>query len=120
LTIIKPIHSFAKKVVWVSFVFILSILTQCTPKGPITFSSPYEGQHKNYLEQVKGKPTVIRKFENSIAYIYITKEEYFGKSKNIELDTPPKKTVIIEYIYYINNEGIIYKYQVWKKKPIKK
>jgi len=96
--------------------FLLSILC-CSPKGPQTFDSPFIGKTKSDLIAIKGLAKKIKIFDKSEAHIYITKEEYFGKtttSNNKELT--PKKTVEIEHIYYINEKGYIYKYQVWKKK----
>ncbi|MBW6482040.1 MAG: hypothetical protein K0B10_03165 [Vicingaceae bacterium] len=97
--------------------FVLSF-TFCTPKGPQTFSSPFIGKTKAELISSKGSPTQIKIYDKSEIYIYKSKEEYYGKkqpiSKNGEV-VKPKKTSIIEYIYYINDKEIIYKYQVWKK-----
>ena len=61
----------------------------------------------------------IKVFDTVEAYIYKTKEAYFGKrttSKTPDSLLIPKKIVEIEHIYYINKKGIIFKYQVWKKK----
>lgn len=99
------------------FLFVLSF-SFCTPKGPQTFSSPFLGKTKSDLILSKGSPTQIKIYDKSEIYIYKTKEEYYGKkppiSKSGEV-IKPKKTTIIEYIYYINSEEVIYKYQVWKK-----
>ena len=99
------------------FLFVLAF-SFCTPKGPQTFSSPFIGKTKAELILSKGSPTQIKIYDKSEVYIYKTKEEYYGKkqpiSKNGEI-VKPKKTSIIEYIYYINDKEIIYKYQVWKK-----
>lgn len=101
------------------FILILSFsLLFCSPKGPQTFDSPFVGKTKEDLIHSKGKASKIKIFEASEAYIYISKEEYFGKktSSKINNDTKPKKTIEIENIYYINKKGYIYKYQVWKKR----
>ena len=101
------------------FIFIFSFtLLCCSQKGPQTFDSPFIGKTKNDLTFTKGTASKIKIFEDSEAYIYITKEEYFGKkttAKNNK-DLKPKKTIEIEHIYYINKKGYIYKYQVWKKR----
>lgn len=101
----------------VSFVLFLSVLFlyQCQPKGPISFPNKLIGESKDFLIQSKGKPTTIKRFDDRVAFIYVKKEEYYGKktdSKNLT----PKTTYSIEYIYYIDNKNIVYKYQVWKKK----
>jgi hypothetical protein len=98
---------------------VFSLLTiiflfSCTPKGPQTFDSGYIGKSEQYLY---GSPNEIKNFADSKAYIYVSREDYFGKNpKNLTSDTPPKKRFVIEFIYYINKEGTIYKYQVWRKK----
>jgi len=100
------------------YIFLLSLcLLFCTPHGPQSFDSPFIGQTKNDLIRAKGMAKEIKIFNNTEAYIYKTKEEYFGK-KSLSADAlqTPKKIVEIEYIYYINEKGYIYKYQVWKKR----
>lgn len=101
-------------------IFILAIsfgMLCCTPKGPQTFESTYIGKNEAYLLKMKGAPEHVKNFSDSKAYIYITKEDYFGKNpKNLDPQAEPKKRFEIEYIYYINKEGVIYKYQVWRKK----
>lgn len=92
------------------------LLVRCTPKGPQTYSSPFIGKSKEFLITTKGKPSLIKAFDNSKAFIYTKKEEYYGKTENIDPNKKPKKVYLIEYIYYINHEGIVYKYQVWRKK----
>lgn len=96
----------------------LALLFACTPKGPQTYNSPYLGKNKEELIITKGLAKEIRVFGNTEAYIYKTKEEYFGKIKGDTISDSliPKKTYSIEYIYYINENNIIYKYQVWKKR----
>lgn len=91
----------------------------CTPKGPQTFSSPFVGKTKSELISSKGQAKTIKIFDKSEAYIYKTREEYFGKKivlQNADSSLVPKKVFDIEHIYYINEQGIIYKYQVWKKR----
>lgn len=100
---------------------ILSIsftLLFCTPKGPQTYNSPFVGKTKGELIAAKGIAKEIKIFDKSEAYIYKTREEYFGKiaKSNKEKELTPKKVYEIEYIFYINEKGIIYKYQVWKKR----
>jgi hypothetical protein len=93
------------------------LIFSCTPKGPQTFSSPFIGKSKQELISSKGIPSEIKNFGDTYAYIYKSKEEYFGNIKNntISDSLQPKKTISIEYIYYINNQNIVYKYQIWKK-----
>ncbi|NQX97462.1 MAG: hypothetical protein HRT73_06230 [Flavobacteriales bacterium] len=99
-------------------VFLICLtLVFCTPKGPKTYKSSFVGQTKTNLIQAKGIAKEIKVFGNTEAYIYKAKEEYYGKSTlSKEKDISPKKSFIIEHIYYINEKGIVYKYQVWKKK----
>lgn len=102
-----------------TYLFFVFLLFSCSPKGPQTFSSPFIGKTKTDLILSKGSPKEIKIYDKTEVYIYRTKEEYYGKkppvSKNGEA-VKPKKTAIIEYIYYIDEKEIIYKYQVWKKK----
>lgn len=90
----------------------------CTPKGPKTYKSNFVGKTKADLIAAKGVAKEIKIFDNVEAYIYKTREEYFGKITNSKKDKEltPKKVYEIEYIYYINEKGVIYKYQVWKKR----
>ncbi len=90
----------------------------CTPKGPQTYNSPFIGKTKSELIAAKGLAKEIKIFDNSEAYVYKIREEYFGKKTSITEDEnlSPKKTIEIEHIYYINDKGLIYKYQVWKKR----
>jgi len=91
----------------------------CTPKGPQTYSSPYVGKTKSELIATKGIAKTIKIFDKTEAYIYKTREEYFGKKITLndqDSSVLPKKVFDIEHIYYINEQGIIYKYQVWKKR----
>ena len=100
------------------FLIFLSLL-YCTPKGPQTFNSPFIGKTKSDLISNKGVAKKIKVFDNAEAYIYSTREEYFGKkvsAKKKAKPLVPKKIYEIEQIYYINDKGIIYKYQVWKKR----
>jgi hypothetical protein len=97
-------------------IFSLSILC-CSPKGPQTFDSPFIGKTKADLVAMKGLAKKIKIFDKSEAHIYLTKEEYFGKkTASGDKELTPKKIVEIEHIYYINEKGYIYKYQVWKKR----
>lgn len=97
--------------------FVLSILSltliYCSPKGPQTFNSPLIGKTKATLIETKGNPTLIKKMDNSQVYIYAQKEAYFGKGKPTE--TKPKKIFNLEYIYYIDENDKVYKYQVWRR-----
>ncbi len=97
---------------------IVSSLLFCTPKGPQTFSSPFIGKKKSDLIAIKGVAKKIKVFDKSEAYIYVTREEYFGKKQTLKEGAAlvPKKVYEIESIYYINEKGYIYKYQVWKKR----
>lgn len=90
----------------------------CSPKGPVTYKSSFVGKSKTTLIQAKGMAKTVKVFDNSEAYIYSEKEEFFGKKiqSDENVMTLPKKTTITEHIYYINEKGIVYKYQVWKKK----
>jgi len=91
----------------------------CTPKGPQTYISPYVGKTKSELIATKGIAKTIKIFDKTEAYIYKTREEYFGKKITLndqDSSVLPKKVFDIEHIYYINEQGIIYKYQVWKKR----
>jgi len=99
-------------------IFALNLLF-CTQKGPKTYLSPFIGKSKTDLIRAKGIAKEIKIFDKTEAYIYKTKEAYFGRktnSNNPDTLASPKKVIEIEHIYYINANGIIYKYQVWKKK----
>ena len=101
-------------------IFLISLcLCFCTPKGPQTFNSPFLGKTKKDLIAAKGIAKEIKVFDNAEAYIYKTREEFFGKKvvpdKNGNPPVP-KRVYIVEYIYYINKDGMVYKYQVWKKR----
>ncbi|PCJ27234.1 MAG: hypothetical protein COA97_04525 [Flavobacteriales bacterium] len=101
------------------FIIIISItLVFCSPKGPQTFDSVFIGKTKSDLIAVKGVAKEIKIFDKSEVYVYTTKEEYYGKktSANSNKMLTPKKVWEIEHIYYINEKGYIYKYQVWKKR----
>jgi len=100
-----------------SFLIMLSLLF-CSPKGPVTYKSSFVGQSKAVLISAKGKAKTVKLFDTSEAHIYTEKEEYFGKKIQSDENVMviPKKTFITEHIYYINDKGIVYKYQVWKKK----
>ena len=102
---------------FVVVLFSLSLIF-CSPKGPQTFDSPFIGKTKSDLISSKGIAKEIQIFDESEAHIYKVREEYFGNKvslKDISKSTP-KKVIEIEHIYYINNDGLIYKYQVWKKR----
>lgn len=98
------------------FILIFILFFGCSPKGPITYSSPLVGKTKAQLIKEKGTAQKIQVFENSEAYIYVVKEAYFGKKKVVTPETKPKQVVEIEHIYYIDTNNVVYKYQVWKKK----
>ena len=102
----------------IGLIIIATTFLFCTPKGPQTFNSPYIGKTKSDLIAIKGPAKTIKVFDNAEAHIYKTKEEYFGKKVSLEKNEKltPKKIFDIEHIYYINEKGYIYKYQVWKKK----
>ena len=98
--------------------FTLFTLLSCAPKGPKTYYSSFVGKTKSELILAKGNAKTIKVFDKSEAHIYKVREEYFGDnvtfSKNEILI--PKRVTITEHIYYINEKGIVYKYQVWNKK----
>ncbi len=96
--------------------FICLPLLFCSPKGPVTYKSSFVGQTKAYLIHAKGVAKTIKVFDNSEAYIYKEREEYYGKKTPSDTTAKPKRAYITEHIYYINDKGIVYKYQVWKKK----
>ena len=95
---------------------MLLALTFCTPKGPQTFGSNFIGKTKTQLITAKGAANKIKVFDNSEAIIYIKREEFYGKKVKDPLPEKPKRINNIEYIYYINSDNMVYKYQVWKKK----
>lgn len=64
----------------------------------------------------KGPAQKVQLFDNAEALIYVKREEYYGKVSADKLPNEPKRIYEIEYIYYINAENIVYKYQVWKKR----
>ena len=99
-----------------SIIIILVILLGCTPKGPQTFNSNFIGKTKTELISSKGSAHKIKIFDNSEVYIYTKREEYFGKNASPDANALPKKIYEIEFIYYINNDNVVYKYQVWKKR----
>lgn len=99
------------------FILFISLsLFFCSPKGPVTYKSSFVGQSKTTLINAKGIAKTIKVFDESEAYVYKVKEEYFGKKSLPNPESQAKKTFITEHIYYINNKGIVYKYQVWKKR----
>ncbi len=98
------------------FILIFVATIACSPEGPITYTSPLVGKSKVQLVKEKGTAQKIKVFENSEAYIYVVKEAYFGKNKEVTAETKPKQVVEIEHIYYIDANNMVYKYQVWKKK----
>lgn len=97
------------------FILAFLLVLGCSPKGPVTYSSPLVGKTKAHLIREKGVAKKIKIFDNSEAYIYTTIEEYYG-NKTITPETKPKNKVEIEHIYYINSNDTVYKYQVWEKK----
>ena len=99
-------------------IFISATLLFCSPKGPVTYKSSFVGQSKAYLVSSKGIAKTVKVFDNSEAYIYKEREEYYGKKIQSDENVMmiPKRTSVSEHIYYINEKGIVYKYQVWKKK----
>jgi hypothetical protein len=100
----------------VFFLLIIVLLVACSPEGPITYTSPLVGKTRAELIKEKGTAQKIKVFEKSEAYIYVVREAYFGKVKEIKPETKPKQMVEIEHIYYIDANDKVYKYQVWKKK----
>ena len=100
-----------------SLLITLSLLF-CSPKGPVTYKSSFVGQSKAVLISAKGKAKTVKVFDTSEAYIYTEREEYFGKKiqSDDNVMEKKKKIYVTEHIYYINDKGIVYKYQVWKKK----
>jgi hypothetical protein len=93
-------------------------LFYCSEKGPVTYRSSFVGQSKAYLINAKGVAKTVKIFDNSEAHIYKEREEYYGKKVQSDENVMmiPKKTFTTEHIYYVNEKGIVYKYQVWKKK----
>lgn len=102
----------------ISFIFLLF---SCSPKGPQTYTSQLVGKTKNQLIAEKGVAKKIKIYKDSEIYIYTVREAYYGKQNpEVDKNVKPNKIVDIEHIYYINAEGIVYKYQVWEKKvPVK-
>lgn len=98
------------------FISIFALLVACSPEGPVTYTSPLVGKSKVELLKEKGAAQKIKIFDNAEAYIYVVREAYFGKIKEITSETKPKQQVEIEHIYYIDDNNMVYKYQVWKKK----
>lgn len=99
-------------------IFLL-IIFSCTPKGPQTFDNPLVGKTRAELVATKGAANEVKIYDNAEVFIYKTKEEYYGKTPPIDKDgnlRNPKETVVIEYIYYINDDDKVYKYQVWRKR----
>jgi len=99
-------------------VLLVFSLFCCTPKGPQTFPSPYIGKTKTDIINAEGEPTEVRLYKGSEVYVYKKRKEFFGTSvpENKDVSLVPQKVEEVEKIYYINAEGIIYKYQVWKKR----
>lgn len=98
---------------------LITIIISCTPKGPQTFKSPFVGKSREELIVAKGAANEVKIYDNAEVFIYKTKEEYYGKKPPVDKDgnvRKPKEIIVIEYIYYINNDGMVYKYQVWRKK----
>ncbi len=103
---------------WLSLLFLCTSLSFCSPKGPQTFNNPFVGKSKQELIDSKGLAKDIRTSGTNEIHIYKTYEGYYGKKEKLNKNQQPilKKKYIIEYIYYINKEGLVYKYQVWRKK----
>ncbi|MCO6499983.1 MAG: hypothetical protein J5I47_06345 [Vicingus serpentipes] len=102
---------------WSIIIILVSLLAFCSPKGPQTFSHPFVGKTKQDLIISKGNASEIRVYGENEAHIYKKREEYFGKKPAIEdADKAPKRVYSIEDIYYINQEGVIYKYQFWRRR----
>lgn len=97
-------------------IILVVLMVACSPKGPVTFASPLVGKSRIELIKEKGTAQKVKIFDNSEAYIYVVKEAYFGKNKEITAETKPKQVVEIEHIYYIDANNMVYKYQVWKRK----
>jgi len=103
---------------WIAILFLSLSLFFCTPKGPQTYKSAFVGKTKQDLINAKGLAKKIKIFDGSEAHIYTVREEYFGKNKKLKQtgSLKPKKIYDIEHIYYTDKKGVVYKYQVWKKK----
>lgn len=98
---------------------ILTVIFGCTPKGPQTFDNPMVGKTRAELIAAKGAANEVKIYDNAEVFIYKTKEEYYGKKPPVDKEgnlRKPKEIVVIEYIYYINEEEKVYKYQVWRKR----
>lgn len=98
---------------------ILTVIFGCTPKGPQTFDNPMVGKTRAELIAAKGAANEVKIYDNTEIFIYKTKEEYYGKKPPVDKEgnlRNPKEIVVIEYIYYINEEEKVYKYQVWRKR----
>lgn len=98
---------------------ILTVIFGCTPKGPQTFDNPMVGKTRSELIAAKGAANEVKIYDNAEVFIYKTKEEYYGKKPPVDKEgnlRKPKEIVVIEYIYYINKEEKVYKYQVWRKR----
>lgn len=100
----------------IGLILVFFSLIYCSPKGPVTYSSPLVGKTKSDLIKEKGTAQKVKIFGSDEALIYVVREAYFGRIKEIKPETKPKQIVEIEHIYYVNSLGKIYKYQVWKKK----
>ena len=88
----------------------------CSPKGPVTYKSSFVGGTKAELVFAKGAAKTVQYFDQSEIHIYSFREDYFGKNVQFDETTLPKRSTVTEHIYYINDKGLVYKYQVWKKK----
>lgn len=98
---------------------ILTVIFGCAPKGPQTFDNPMVGKTRSELIAAKGAANEVKIYDNAEVFIYKTKEEYYGKKPPVDKEgnlRKPKEIVVIEYIYYINEEEKVYKYQVWRKR----
>lgn len=96
---------------------MLSLFTFCSPKGPQTINHPFIGKTKQDLIARKGIAQEIRVYGENEAHIYKKREEYFGKKNTLEdTNKPPKKVFSVEDIFYTNKEGVIYKYQFWRRR----
>jgi hypothetical protein len=102
----------------IALIFISFTVLFCTPKGPVTYKSSFVGGTKAELFYAKGPSKNVKYFDTSEIHIYSYREDYLGKKVQFEEDIAglPKNTTVTEHIYYINQKGIVYKYQVWKKK----
>jgi len=102
---------------WIAILFLSLSLFFCTPKGPQTYKSAFVGKTKQDL-MLKGLLKKLRFLMAQKLIFILFVKSILAKTKKLKQtgSLKPKKIYDIEHIYYTDKKGVVYKYQVWKKK----